>query len=125
MTSVSLSAPIGATGLTRQRLAASALFLLNGALLASWATEVPRIKASLSLTELELGIVLLAFTGGSALVLPFIGRSLSQYGIRVVAGLTALVATLALMSSALAPSMTTLGLSLLVFGAGFGALDVT
>lgn len=124
MTSIPLSDPASAASLVRQRLAASTLFLLNGALLASWAAEVPRIKASLGLSDLQLGVVLLAFTGGSALVLPIIGRSLARYGIKVVAGLAMLLAVLGLTTSALATGVVTLGLSLAFFGAGFGAVDV-
>jgi MFS family permease len=110
--------------LARQRRAAAVLFFLNGALLASWATEVPHIKAALGLSELQLGIVLLAFTGGSALILPFIGWSICRYGIRVIAGGATLSAAMGLMLSALATDMATLALSLVLFGAGFGALDV-
>lgn len=107
-----------------QKLAAAALFLLNGALLASWATEVPRIKAHLGLSELQLGFSLLAFTAGSALILPVIGGALRRYGIRAVAALAALVAALALGASSYATGLLSLSLALLTFGAGFGALDV-
>jgi MFS family permease len=124
MTSIAAVRPLSATGLSRSRRAAAALFLLNGALLASWATEVPRIKESLGLNELQLGLALLAFTGGSALILPFIGQALTRLGLRSVSAVAALLAATGLAASALATGPWTLSLALLVFGAGFGALDV-
>lgn len=124
MTSVpSVSFPLSSF-MARPRFATACLFLLNGGLLATWATEVPRIKAALRLSELQLGFALLAFTAGSAMILPIIGRALTRYGIKAVAALAALLAALALTASAFAAGMLSLSLTLLVFGAAFGALDV-
>ena len=108
----------------RPRFATACLFLLNGGLLATWATEVPRIKTALGLSELQLGFALLAFTAGSALVLPLLGRAFARFGLRVVAAAAVLLAALALTASALATGMLLLSLALLLFGAGFGTLDV-
>ncbi|OJH36568.1 MFS transporter [Cystobacter ferrugineus] len=72
------------------RMAAGALFFLQGVCFASWASRIPTIQQRLGLTEAALGLVLLALPAGSMAALPAAGWWVSRKGSALVA-LTALV----------------------------------
>lgn len=104
--------------------ATRAIFLLSGIGMASWASMVPYAKARLGLDDADLGLVLLAFGGGSMLSMPLIGVLTHRYGNRKVIGVAGLLLCLAIPLLALAPSVFMLTVTLLYFGAMLGAVDV-
>ena len=104
--------------------ATRAIFLLSGIGMASWASMVPYAKARLGLDDADLGLVLLAFGGGSMLSMPLIGVLTHRYGNRKVIGVAGLLLCLAIPLLALAPSVFMLTATLLYFGAMLGAVDV-
>ena len=57
----------------RARAAVSAVFLVNGIVVASWAPLIPEIKARHGLGDAQLGLVLLAMAAGAVLSLPVAG----------------------------------------------------
>ena len=66
--------------LERAKVAASAVFLLNGMTFATWAGRIPTVRDELGLTPGELGLVLLIGAAGSLVGLPFAGRLVAAYG---------------------------------------------
>ena len=100
------------------------IFLMSGFAMASWAPMVPYAKARLHLDDAGLGLVLLAFGGGSMLSMPAIGWLAGRYGKRRVIGAAGLLMCLALPALALVSTLPLLVVGLLYFGAMLGAVDV-
>ena len=100
------------------------IFLMSGFAMASWAPMVPYAKARLHLDDADLGLVLLAFGGGSMLSMPAIGWLAGRYGNRRVIGAAGLLMCLALPALALVSTLPLLAVGLLYFGAMLGAVDV-
>ncbi|MBQ4853276.1 MFS transporter [Rhodanobacter sp. B2A1Ga4] len=100
------------------------VFLVSGIGMAAWAPMVPYAKARLGLDEAQLGMLLLAFGGGSMVSMPLVGWLTHRFGSRRVIGAGGLLLCLALPLLALAPGVATLALALLYFGAALGAVDV-
>ncbi len=100
------------------------IFLMSGFAMASWAPMVPYAKARLHLDDADLGLVLLAFGGGSMLSMPAIGWLAGRYGNRRVISAAALLMCLALPALALVSTLPLLAVGLLYFGAMLGAVDV-
>ncbi|HET8765114.1 MAG TPA: MFS transporter [Rhodanobacter sp.] len=100
------------------------VFMVAGIGIAAWAPMVPYAKARLGLDDGALGLVLLAFGGGSMVSMPLVGLLTHHFGSRrmIVAG--GMLACLALPLLALASSAAALAAALAYFGASFGALDV-
>jgi len=100
------------------------IFLVSGFAMASWAPMVPYSKARLHLDDADLGLVLLAFGGGSMLSMPVIGWLASRYGNRRVISYAGALMGVALPMLALVPTTAWLAIGLLYFGAMLGAVDV-
>ncbi|MFK2931931.1 MFS transporter [Dyella agri] len=100
------------------------VFLVAGIGMAAWAPMVPYAKARLGLDDATLGLVLLAFGGGSMVSMPLVGFLTHRFGSRKVIVVGGALTCLALPLLALAPDAWTLALVLLYFGAALGALDV-
>lgn len=103
--------------------AVTGMFLLNGVMFASWASEIPVLRQRLGLSDTVLSVALAAITLGSVLVLPLVSRRLGPLGAARVGLLGTLVAALGLVLAAQVSTPALFVLALLVFGAGFGALD--
>jgi predicted MFS family arabinose efflux permease len=106
------------------RLATRLIFFVGGFAVACWAPLVPYAKDRLVVDERTLGILLLCLGIGSLVAMLFTGMLSARFGARpvLVAGCAGLCATLPFL--ALAPTSFTLGLTLFLFGASLGALDV-
>ena len=100
------------------------VFLVAGIGMAAWAPMVPYAKARLGLDDATLGLVLLAFGGGSMASMPLVGFLTHRFGSRKVIVVGGVLTCLALPLLALAPDAWTLAAALLYFGAALGALDV-
>nr|WP_253209673.1 MFS transporter [Streptomyces niphimycinicus] len=110
--------------LARLRAAITAFFFLDGFVFAGWVARIPAIKDQTSASEGALGLALLGVSAGGTATMMATGRLCRRFGnhpTTVAAGLlfAGSVALPPLTHSALA-----LGLVLLVFGTGFGALNV-
>ncbi|MFD5386474.1 MFS transporter [Streptomyces sp. NPDC127074] len=111
-------------GLARLRAAITAFFFLDGFVFAGWVARIPAIKDQTSASEGALGLALLGVSAGGTATMMATGRLCRRFGnhpTTVAAGVlfAGSVALPPLTHSALA-----LGLVLLVFGTGFGALNV-
>ncbi|WBU57069.1 MFS transporter [Paracoccus sediminicola] len=103
----------------------AAAFMLNGLLLGAWASRIPAIMERHSLSEATLGILLLVLGLGAVVSFPVAGRLSDDFGAVRLTRLLAVISLVMLVMIGLAPTPILLGAALLVFGMGFGAMDVT
>jgi predicted MFS family arabinose efflux permease len=100
------------------------MFLICGTATSCWAPIIPFVKDRLGLDPGTLGLILLAFGGGSMVAMPLAGVAIHVWGSRRVVSLASLAtcATLPALTLPLPAGLVTL--TLLVFGASLGAMDV-
>lgn len=110
--------------LARAARATRLIFLVSGIGMAAWAPMVPYAKARLGLDDASLGLLLLAFGGGSMVAMPLVGWLTHCCGSRRVIGVGGLLLCLALPLLTIAPGAVALAAVLLYFGAALGAVDV-
>jgi MFS family permease len=106
------------------RWAVSAIFFINGAVLASWVPHIPSLKARHAISDGELGLVLLSMAAGAVFALPVAGRLVGRLGSRRVTSVAAAALCLALPLPVLSPSVALLSLALVLLGACNATLDV-
>lgn len=107
-----------------QRVAVTTIFFANGALVANWFARVPDVKLALGLSEGALSIGLLAMAVGALLSQPTAGWVIGKVGSRKVTAVMALANCVALILPGFAFSLPLLMLTLFIYGASNGALDV-
>lgn len=107
----------------RQQFSTRAAFFIPGFAIACWAPLVPFAKARAGLDDAMLGVLLLCLGLGSLLSMPLAGVLAARRGCRQVMLLTVLMMVLTLPLLATASTPLAIGVSLLVFGAGIGAMD--
>src|SRR5262249_42957847 len=98
------------------RCALSAIFFLNGVVLASWVPHIPAVKARHALGDGQLGLVLLSMAVGSVLALPLAGRLIGRFGSRRMTAVAALGFCLALPLPVVSPTVGLLVPSLMLLG---------
>lgn len=108
----------------KARWATSAVFFINGAVLATWVVYIPYVKDHLVLTEGALGIALLGMALGGMLSMPVAAALCQRYSSRSLTTISAFVFPLTLPLLFLAPGFTGLLFALLLFGASNGIMDV-
>jgi MFS family permease len=106
------------------RSATTAFFAIDGFIFASWAVRIPAIKEQTAASPAALGLALLGASGGAVATMTISGALCRRFGSRplTVAGGATLSAALVL--PPLARSAQALGLALVVFGVGYGCLNV-
>lgn len=109
---------------TAARRATSAIFLVCGTATSAWAPMVPFAKTRLGLDQAALGIILLALGGGSMIAMPLAGVAIQYWGSRPVIVTATVIVCVALPFLAAPMTPLLLACTLLVFGAGLGAMDV-
>ncbi|MEO0401448.1 MAG: MFS transporter [Pseudomonadota bacterium] len=105
-------------------LAVSAMFVLNGALYGMWASRIPAVAQRHALDEGDLGLLLLLLAGGAIAAFPLAGRFADKSGAAPVTIRIAVAYALALCLIGFAPNTPLLALTLFLFGATHGAMDV-
>src|SRR5215218_9407604 len=106
------------------RRAVTVIFLLNGALIGSWAARIPAVKERLDLGEAELGLALGLVAAGALVAMPLSGWMSARGGSRRTTRFAFVGFCLVLALPALAPSYTVMLPAALLLGAGNGSLDV-
>lgn len=108
-----------------ERISTRVAFFIAGFAIAAWAPLVPFAKSRLALDEATLGLVLLCLGIGSIVSMPLVGMAAARFGCRNVIWAGAIALCLIIPCLAIAPSMLTLAITLFLFGAAVGTIDVT
>lgn len=112
-----------AAGKMRQH-STRALFFIGGFGAASWAPLVPLLRERLAIGEDVLGMLLLCIGIGSLLTMPLSGAAAVRFGCRKTLTVAATVFALLLLVLCQVDNMVLTAVSLLVFGAMMGCIDV-
>jgi fucose permease len=104
--------------------ALAAFFLIDGFVLANWATRIPAIKAGYRLSSGQLGVVLFAIAAGAAGSMLFTGALATRRGSLAAVRLATTIYLLAVACFVQLPGLWSLAAMASVFGAGFGAMNV-
>lgn len=107
------------------RLAISVLFLLCGLNFASWATRIPYFKESLSLSDAELGSILMGLPIGSMVSLPLAGWLIARYNSKVICLLAVVLYIVILPALTFISSSLFLFLGLFSFGMAGDILNIS
>ncbi|WFS04304.1 MFS transporter (plasmid) [Rhizobium tumorigenes] len=99
-------------------------FLIAGSAMAAWAPLVPLAKLRVGADDGALGMVLLCLGLGSIVSMPLVGILASRFGCRAVIVTSTLVLALVLPLLAVVDTIGGLAISLALFGASVGAVDV-
>jgi len=91
---------------------------------AAWAALVPFARQRAGLDDAALGVLLLGLGAGSIAAMPLAGALAARNGCRTVILAGLLMAIAVLPGLATLPTLASLWPALLLFGAGFGAVDV-
>lgn len=107
------------------RLAVSLFYFTTGLVFSSWASRIPTIKNNLSISEGELGMLLLVMPIGEIATMALVGKLIASYGSKTIfkIGILSYAATLILI--AIAPSFWTLAIVLTVFGICSNACNIS
>ncbi|MGN6494161.1 MAG: MFS transporter [Agriterribacter sp.] len=106
------------------RKATSAIFLVCGIGMSSWAPMVPYVKDKFHLNDASLGVLLLLLGAGAITTMPAGGVLCHKYGSRIVMFFSGFVIALSLPLLLIMPTAAATGAVLFVFGAGIGTIDV-
>src|SRR4051794_36513380 len=106
------------------RRAVTVIFLLNGALIGSWAARLPAVKEPLGLGDAQLGLALGLVALGALVAMPVSGWLSARGGSRRTTRFAFICFCLALPLPALAPAYALMLPAALLLGAGNGSLDV-
>jgi MFS family permease len=106
------------------RSAVAVAFFINGFGFSTWVSRIPAVRENLQLSEGALGTALFAIAAGALLAFPLAGRGSVISGARTVTAAAGLAYCLVLPGPALVGGFLALTLSLFVFGAANGAMDV-
>jgi MFS family permease len=121
-----MTGPSAAT-LGRARTAVVVAFALNGLCFASWLSRTPAARDALSLTNAQLGLLLLCLSGGACAALPVSGPSVHRLGAARVVLLGSFgvgIGLLALAAGLLTGTVWPAALGLLLTGVSMGNWDV-
>lgn len=105
--------------------AVAAAFALNGVLLGAWAARVPAVVVRHGLSDLDLGLLLLAMGVGALASFALAGRLADGLGAIRVTRWFAGAYLCALILVGIAPNVVVLAGGLCLFGMGHGSMDVT
>lgn len=106
------------------RAAVSAMFLMNGFVVGSWAPLVPELAGRHALSASKVGLLILALGLGSILIMPLSGALIARIGALPVLRVTSLACCFALLPLVLAPAVPVLVVVLFVFGGVIGSMDI-
>ncbi|BFV60368.1 MFS transporter [Kitasatospora sp. CMC57] len=110
---------------TTARIALTAFFAVDGFLFAAWVVRIPDVRAQVHATHSALGLALLCLSAGAVVTMPLIGRLCVRYGSRPVTVASLAALSLAVPLPAHTGSVLGLGAVLLLFGAAYGAANVS
>jgi MFS family permease len=115
---------VGQHATRRVRAAVTAFFAFDGFVFATWAVRIPAVKAATGASPAELGVALLGVSGGAIATMALSGMLCRRFGAVRVLLVGSAWLSLALLLPAFARSAVALGLALVVFGIGYGCVNV-
>ena len=121
---IAVASAAGQQATNRVRAAATVFFAFDGFIFATWAVRIPAVKAATGASPAELGVALLGVSGGAIATMALSGVLCRRFGAARVLICGAGWLSLALLLPALARSAVALGLGLVVFGIGYGCVNV-
>ncbi|WP_280701324.1 MFS transporter [Kitasatospora sp. GP82] len=107
------------------RTALTTFFAVDGFLFAAWVVRIPDIRAQVSASHSALGLALLCISAGAVATMALIGRLCVRYGSRRITVGSLVALSLSVLLPAHLHSVLGLGLVLLLFGAAYGAANVS
>ena len=110
--------------LTRLRVIITAFFALDGFVFAGWVVRIPAIKQQTGASAGALGLALLGVSAGAVITMMLTGRLCRRFGSHRVTVACGVLLSLSIVLPPLAGSVPVLGLFLLVFGVGYGGINV-
>jgi MFS family permease len=111
--------------MTRVRAATTAFFAVDGFIFASWAVRIPAVKEATHASPAALGLALLGASGGAVATMTISGALCRRLGSNRVVVAAGAALSAALLLPPLARSALWLGLALVAFGVGYGAMNVS
>ena len=114
----------GLPSLRRRRIAATALFTVDGLVFGTWASRIPNVAAQTGAGPTALGLALLCVSIGALASMQLTGTLCSRLGPGPVSVGAAIATCAALALPGLSASVPELAVYLLVFGAATGTLNV-
>jgi len=114
-----------ASSLRKERFSISVIFLVHGLVVASWVSRIPAIQSALGLSPAVLGTVLLSTTAGALVAMPVTGGLVHRFGSRRLVIITTVFFCLSLPLLPIPGSAAGLAVSLFIFGAAAGGMDVS
>jgi MFS family permease len=106
------------------RRAIAALFFINGFAFATWVSRIPAVQAALDLSAGSLGLALAGVGAGSLVSMPLTGWLIAHVGSRPIVTSATLACAVTVMAPVFAANAAVLGITLFVFGAALGSMDV-
>jgi fucose permease len=100
------------------------MFFVNGAAMATWLSLIPSVQQKLGLNAGQLGVALLGVAVGAVIAIPTTGWLVGRAGGRKVVTLAAIACCILVPLLPLAPVLPVLTISLVLFGAALGTMDV-
>ncbi len=107
------------------RVATWIFFVLNGFGVGIWLVHIPNVERETGISHPTLGVLLLVLGGAAFVGMQVAGPLVDRVGPRRLLPAAGVLMSLALVGPGFARSWWTLGLTLLVFGFGNGAVDVS
>jgi hypothetical protein len=114
----------GPASVPRLRAAVTALFVLDGAVFGSWASRVPDVAAGVGAGHSTLGVALLCLSLGALVSMRITGSLCARFGAGPVGAAAAVAVSATVLLPGLASSVAALCLTLFVFGAATGMVNV-
>lgn len=99
-------------------------FFIAGFGIAAWAPLIPYAKDRLNIDEGILGLLLLCLGAGSIITMPLAGALAARFGCRLMILIASLLLCISLPFLATSASIPALTITLLIFGAAIGTVDV-
>jgi MFS family permease len=115
---------VGTAVAVRARWAITAVFFVNGLMLASYIVRIPSIKLDLGLSDARLGVVMTLFGTSALLTMQFVGGFVARIGSVRVIRLTLFLLPLVLIGIGLARNVVQLAITVILVGTVHGTLDV-
>jgi MFS family permease len=123
--------PAAATGETvspaaaiRARWAITAVFFINGLILATYIIRIPSLKLDHGLTDAQLGVIMTVFGTSALLTMQFVGGFVARFGSVRVIRITLVLLPLVLAAIGLAGNIVQLAIAVIMLGTVHGTLDV-